>query len=98
MGPITHIGWTETLRRETESLQSHLTETEIPIGETELARVSGYGYVKWTRWRRIEQFGGAEFDFLVWDICGHEKVIEGFWSISLSILSKQAIKQHLIPF
>ena len=25
-------------------------------------------------------------------------MVEGFWSISLSILSKQAIKQHLIPF
>ena len=58
----------------------------------------GSGYVKWTRWRRIEYFGGAEFDFLVWDICGYEKVVEGFWIISLSILSKQAIKQHLIPF
>ena len=31
---------------ETERLQSHLGETEIPIGETELIRVSGYGYVK----------------------------------------------------
>ena len=55
------------LRRETESLQSHLGETEIPIGETELIRVSGYGYgygyVKWTQWRRMNQIGGAEFDF-----------------------------------
>ena len=30
---------------------------------TELIRVSGGGYVKGTRWRRIESFGGAEFDF-----------------------------------
>ena len=22
--------------------------------------------------------GGAEFDFLAWDICGYEKVVEGF--------------------
>ena len=58
------------LWRETESLQSHLTETEIPIGETEipigeteLIRVSGSGYVKWTRWRRMNQIGGAKFDF-----------------------------------
>ena len=51
------------LRRETESLQSHLGETEIPIGETENTRVSGNGYVNWTRWRRIDQTGGAEFDF-----------------------------------
>ena len=48
---------------ETESLQSHLGEIEIPIGETELIMVSGSGYVKWTRWRRIDQIGGAEFDF-----------------------------------
>ena len=46
MGPIAHLGETETLRRETESLQSHLGETEIPIGETEVTRVCGSGYVK----------------------------------------------------
>ena len=33
------------------------------LGETELIRVSGCGYVKGTRWRRIDQIGGAEFDF-----------------------------------
>ena len=63
MGPIAHLSWTETLWREAESLQSYLGETEIPIGETKLIRVSGSGYVKWTRWRRIDQIGGAEFDF-----------------------------------
>ena len=63
VGPIAHLGLTETLRRETESLQSHLGETEIPIGETELIRVSGSGYVNWTWWRRIERIGGAELDF-----------------------------------
>ena len=46
VGPIAHFGKTETLRRETESLQSHLGETEIPIGETELIMVSSSGYVK----------------------------------------------------
>ena len=51
------------LRREIEGLQPHLGETEIPIGETEVTRVCGSGYDKWTRWRRIEDFGGAEFDF-----------------------------------
>ena len=51
------------LRRETEGLQSQLGETEIPISETEVTRVCGSGYVKLTRWRRIEDFGGAEFDF-----------------------------------
>ena len=64
VGPIAHLGLTETLRRETERLQSHLGETEIPIGETEKTRVSGSGYVKRTRWRRIGIFGGAEFE--VW--------------------------------
>ena len=63
VGPIAHLGLTGTLRRETEILQSHLGETEIPIGEYEKTRVSGSGYVKRTRWRRIDQIGGAEFDF-----------------------------------
>ena len=44
VGPIAHLGGTETLRRETERLQSHLGETEIPIAETELPRVCGSGY------------------------------------------------------
>ena len=44
VGPIAHLGWTETLRRETKRLQSHLSETEIPIGETDLPRVCGSGY------------------------------------------------------
>ena len=63
VGPIAHLGLTEMLQRETERLQSHLSETEIPIGETEKTRVCGSGYVKRTRWRRIENFGGAEFNF-----------------------------------
>ena len=63
MGLNAHFGETEMLQREIESLQSRLGETEIPIGETEVTRVSGSGYVKWTRWRRIEQIGGAKFDF-----------------------------------
>ena len=44
MGPIAHLGRTETLRREIERLQSHLGETEIPIGETDLPRVCDSGY------------------------------------------------------
>ena len=54
------------LQREIESLQPHLDETEIPIGEDEKTMVSGSGYVKWTRWRRMDQIGGAEFDFWFW--------------------------------
>ena len=65
MGPIAHLGLTKTLQRETERLQSHLGETEIPIGETEKTRVPGSGYVKRTWWRRIESFGRAEFDFWI---------------------------------
>ena len=45
VGLIAHLGLTETLRRETEILQSHLGETEIPIGETKKTRVSRSGYV-----------------------------------------------------
>ena len=41
---IAHLGKTKTLRRKTERLQSHLGETEIPIGETDLPRVCGSGY------------------------------------------------------
>ena len=44
VGPIAHLGKTEILRRETERLRSHLGETEIPIGETDLPRVCGSGY------------------------------------------------------
>ena len=44
VGPIAHLGLIETLRRETERLQSHLGETEIPIDETDLPRVCGSGY------------------------------------------------------
>ena len=63
MGPIAHLGKTETLQRETERLQSHLGEIEIPIDETDLPRVCGSGYDIWTRWRQIEKIGMAEFDF-----------------------------------
>ena len=43
VGPMAHLGGTETLQRGTERLQSHLGETEIPIGETDLPRVCGSG-------------------------------------------------------
>ena len=97
MGPIAYLGGTEIIATGNKEFASPSQWDRDPIGETELIRVSGSGYVKWTRWRRIDQIGGAEFEFY-WDICGYEKVVEGFWSISLSTLSKQAIKKHLIPF
>ena len=73
--PIAHFGGTEMLRRETEILHCHLGGTEIPIGETELLRLSGSGYVKGTRWRRIDQIGGAEFDFRFWTYLGMRKCL-----------------------
>ena len=76
VGPIAHLGLTETLRREIERLQSHL-------GETEKTRVSGSGYVKRTRWRRIESFGGAEFDFWFWTF-----VAMGKWLRALEHITK----------
>ena len=63
VGPIAHLGLTETLRRKTERLQSHLGETEIPIGETEKTRVCGSGYDFWNQWRRIERIGVTDFGF-----------------------------------
>ena len=63
MGPIAHLGLTETLRRETERLQSHLDETEIPISRTDLPSVCGSGYDIRTRWRRIERIGVTDFGF-----------------------------------
>ena len=45
MGPIAHLGWTKTVQRETERLQSHLDETEIPIGETESVRPKRLGFL-----------------------------------------------------
>ena len=36
----------KSYEKETESLQSHLGDTEIPIGETKMIRVCGSGYVK----------------------------------------------------
>ena len=53
----------KSYERETESLQSHLGETEIPIGETDLPRVFGSGYDIWTRWRWIERIGVTDFGF-----------------------------------
>ena len=44
VGPVAYLGLPEMLRRATERLQSHLGETEIPIGETDLPRVCGSGY------------------------------------------------------
>ena len=63
MGPIAHLSKTETLRRETDRLQSHLGETEIPIGETDLLGFVAVAMTSETRWRRIDRIGGAEFDF-----------------------------------
>ena len=63
MGPIAHLGKTETLRRETKRLQPHLGEIEIPIGKTDLLRVCGNGQDIWNRWRRIGRIGVTDFGF-----------------------------------
>ena len=63
MGPIAHLGKTEMLRRETERLQSHLGETEIPIGETELLGFVAVAMTFETRWRRIERMVGLSLTF-----------------------------------
>ena len=63
MGPIAHLGETKMLQRETERLQSHLGETEIPIGETDLLGFVAVAMTSETRWRRINRIGGAKFDF-----------------------------------
>ena len=69
-------------------MQGHLGETEIPIGETELIRVSGSGYVKRTRWRRIDQIDGAKFDLEFWTYVEMIKWLRVFGAISLSTWSK----------
>ena len=63
MRPITNLGKTEIIAMGNREFASPSWRDRDPIGETELIRVSGSGYVKRTRWRWIENFGGAEFDF-----------------------------------
>ena len=53
----------KSYEKETERLQSHLGETEISIGKTDLLRVCGSGYDFWNRWRRIERIGVTDFGF-----------------------------------
>ena len=77
MGPIAPLVWPKRYEKETESLQSYLSETKIPIGETELVRVSGYGYIKWTRWRRIDQIGGVSLTLGF----GHMSKWESGWGL-----------------
>ena len=63
MAPITSLGKTEFIAIGTREFASPSRWDRDPNGETELIRVSGGGYVKWTRWRQIDQIDGAEFDF-----------------------------------
>ena len=53
----------KSYERETESLQSHLGETEIPIGRTELLGFWHWLMTNEPRWRRIERIGRTEFGF-----------------------------------
>ena len=76
--------------------QGHLGETEIHIGVTELL---GFLAVAMSN-----ELGGSRNVSVGPSLTlgfGHiwnEKVVEGGGAISLSILRKQVIKQHLIPF
>ena len=63
VGPISYFGETEINAIGNREFASPSRWDRDPIGETKLIRVSGSGYVKWTRWRRIDQIGGAEFDY-----------------------------------
>ena len=63
MGPIAYLSEIEIIAIGNREFASPSRWDRDPIGETELIRVSGSGYVKWTRWRRIDQVDGAEFDF-----------------------------------
>ena len=63
MGPIAYLGETKITAIGNREFARPSRWDRDPIGETELIRVSGNGYVKGTRWRRMDQIGGAEFDF-----------------------------------
>ena len=95
--PIAYLGETEIIATRTREFASPSRWDRDPIGETELTRVSGSGYVMWTRWCRIDESVGLSLTLGLGHMWKWES-IWGLWSISLSTLSKQAIKQHLIPF
>ena len=57
------IQFDRNVMRETDRLQSHLGETEIPIGKTNLPRVCGSGCDVQTWWRRIGRIGVTNFGF-----------------------------------
>ena len=66
MEPIAYLGETEIIVTGNREFASPSRWDRDPIGEAELIRVSGSGYVKWTRWRQMDRIGGAEFDFGFW--------------------------------
>ena len=63
MGPTTYLGKIEIIATGNREFVGPSRWDWDPIGEIEMIRVFGSGYVKWTRWRQIDQIGGAEFDF-----------------------------------
>ena len=63
MGLIAYLGETEIIAMGNREFADPSRWDRDPIGETKLIRVSGSDYVKWTWWRRIDQIGGAKFDF-----------------------------------
>ena len=97
VGPITYLGATEIIATNTREFASRSRWDRDPIGETKLIRVSGSGYVN-------ELCGAGQIKLVGPSLTlglGHMWIWEsgwGLWSISLSTLSKQVIKQHVIPF
>ena len=65
VGPIAYLGGTENITIGNREFASPSRWDRAPIGEIELIRVSGSGYVNWTRWPRMERIGGAELDFWI---------------------------------
>ena len=63
MVPIAYLSETEIIVVGNREFASPSRWDRDPIGETELIRVSGSGYVNWTRWLQIERIGGAKLDF-----------------------------------
>ena len=97
-GPIAYLGGTEIIAIGNREFASPSRWDRDPIGETELIRVSGSGYVNWTRWLRIERIGGAEFDFRFWTYVEMRKWLRVFGAISLSIWASIPLSNTSSPF
>jgi hypothetical protein len=66
VGPIAHFDESEIIAIGNREFAGPSRCDRDPYRCNRIAMVSGSGYVNWTRWRRMEHFGGAEFDFEFW--------------------------------